>query len=114
MAHHNRTPRSVLDAPSQSWVVTIPAEYGDRNGRRHAAHADRSKARRQRRAVTVTAEGVGVIWEPPKLTPEAATRRALNAAARKAKQAKFRARQAASVWPDGNRRSLSKSRERGE
>jgi hypothetical protein len=29
--------------------------------------------------------------------------------ARKAKQAEFRARQAASLWPDGNRRTLSKT-----
>ena len=29
--------------------------------------------------------------------------------ARKAAQDEFRARQAASVWPDGNRRSLSKT-----
>jgi hypothetical protein len=121
---HNRTPQTILDAPSCSReVVTPPTQQVSMGaGDQQRWYTGRAAIRRIRRVVQAERRGQArteskaAVWLPAaqafegkQFSGDAWLRLRENVAERKAKQAAFRARQAASVWPDGNRRSLSKT-----
>jgi hypothetical protein len=124
VSHHNRTPQSVLDAPPRSReVVTPPTQQVSMGtGDQQRWYTGRAAVRRIRRVVQaerrgeIRTERKAVVllpaasqFEGKQFSGDARLRLREKVAERKAKQGEFRARQAASVWPDGNRRSLSKT-----